>query len=304
MHESYVEQYALDVDFKKIYATLCHSNQVEELDYHVHDKFLYHLGKLCIPQGERVNIIREAHSSLIVGHFGVGKTVANLQRYLYWSKMNESGCSLCATSKPSNRKLGLYTPLLVPSRPWESISMDFVGGLPMSKKNHDYLYVVVERFNKMSILMPCKKQVTTEQTTQMFFQHVWVHFGLPKSIISDRNSRFIGNFWSSLWALMDTTLKKSTDFHPQIDGQTKLVNRTVVHILCGYCSKHPKLWDENLHYIHHAYNRAKFSSTQTSPFEACFGYFPKSPLDFIFGKDIAIDDQYDIDRENKFIEQI
>ena len=89
--------------------------------------------------------------------------MANLQRYCYWPKMNESvsryvrGCSLCATSKPSNQKLGLYTPLPVPSRPWESISMDFVGGLPMSRQNHDYLYVVVDRFRKMCILMPCKK---------------------------------------------------------------------------------------------------------------------------------------------------
>jgi hypothetical protein len=90
MHESCVEQYALDVDFEEVYATLCHSNQVEELDYHVHDKLLYHLGKLCIPQGERVNIVKKAHSSLIDGHFGVGKMVANLQRYFYWPKMNES----------------------------------------------------------------------------------------------------------------------------------------------------------------------------------------------------------------------
>jgi hypothetical protein len=310
MHESYVEQYALDTDFKEVYETLCHSNHVEELDYHVHNNLLYHLGKLCIPQGERINIIREAHSSLIAGHFGVGKTVANLQRYCYWPKMNESvsryvrGCSLCATSKPSNRKLGLYTPLPVPSRPWESISMDFVGGLPMSRRNHDYLYVVVDRFSKMCILMPCTKQVTAEQMTQMFFQNVWVHFGLPKSIISDRDSRFVGSFWSSLWALMDTKLKKSTAFHPQTDGQTEVVNRTVVHLLRAYCSKHPKLWDEHLHYIQHAYNRAKHSSTQTSPFEACFGYLPKSPLDFIFGKDIAVDGQYDIDRAEKFIEQI
>jgi hypothetical protein len=103
---------------------------------------------------------------------------------------------------------------------------------------------------------------------------------------------------------MDTKLKKSTSFHPQTDGQTEVVNRTVVHLLRGYCSKHPKLWDEHLHYIQHAYNRAKHSSTQTSPFEACFGYLPKSPLDFIFGKDIAIDGQYDIDRAEKFIEQI
>jgi hypothetical protein len=74
------------------------------------------------------------------------------------------------------------------------------------------------------------------------------------------------------------------------------VNRIVVHIIHGYCRKHPKLWDENLHYIQHAYNRAKHSPTQTSPFEACFGYFPKYHLYFIFGKDIAIDGHYDIDR--------
>jgi hypothetical protein len=83
-----------------------------------------------------------------------------------------------------------------------------------------------------------------------------------------------------------------------------VVNRTVVHLLRAYCNKHPKLWDEHLHYTQHAYNRAKHSSTQTSPFEACFGYFPKSPLDFIFGEDIVVDGQYDIDREEKFIEKI
>ena len=160
----------------------------------MHNSLLYHLGKLCIPQVERNNIIREAHTSLIAGHFGVGKTIAHLQSYCYWPRMNESvsrfirGCYLCATSKPSNRKLGLYTPLPVPSHPWESISMDFVGGLPMSRKGHDYLYVVVDRFNKMCILMACKKNITAEKTTNIFFQNVWIHFGLPTSIVSDRDS--------------------------------------------------------------------------------------------------------------------
>ena len=127
-------------------------NQNEELDYHVHNNMLYQLGKLCIPQRERNNIIREVHTSLIGGHFGVGKTVANLQRYFYWLHMIDSVShfirgSLCAISKPSNRKLELHTSLLVPSHPWESISMDFVVGLQMSMKGHDYLYVVVDRFS-------------------------------------------------------------------------------------------------------------------------------------------------------------
>ena len=76
--------------------------------------------------------------------------------------------------------------------------MYFVGGLLMSRKGHDYLYVVVDRFRKMCLLMPCKKKITAEQTANIFFQNVWVHFGLPTSIVSDRDFRFVGNFWSKL----------------------------------------------------------------------------------------------------------
>jgi hypothetical protein len=65
---------------------------------------------------------------------------------------------------------------------WKSVSMDFVGGLPMTKGGHDYLYVVVDRFNKMCILMPCKKHITAEKTNNLFFQYVWVQFGLTTSI--------------------------------------------------------------------------------------------------------------------------
>ena len=72
--------------------------------------------------------------------------------------------------------------------------MDFVGGLPMLRKKYDYLYAVVDRFSKIFILMTCEKIITAEQTTELYFQHVWVHFGLPTSIVSDRDSRFIGNF--------------------------------------------------------------------------------------------------------------
>jgi len=79
------------------------------------------------------------------------------------------GCVMCFASNPSNRKLGLYTALPIPSHPQESVSMDFVGGLPLSRKSHDYLYVVVDRFSKMCIWMPCKKKITVEQIDYVFF---------------------------------------------------------------------------------------------------------------------------------------
>ena len=149
-----------------------------------------------------------------------------------------------ATRKPFNIKLHLYIPLLVISCPWKRVSMDFGGGLPMSRKWNNYLDVVVDSFSKMCILFLCKKKIMAEMAAHLFFQNVWVHFGLPTSIISNSDSRVIRKFWSSLWNLMEIEMNKRTPFHPQIYGQTKVVNRNVVHTLRGYCGKHPKLWDE------------------------------------------------------------
>jgi hypothetical protein len=146
--------------------------------------------------------------------------MAHLRRFCYWPQMKAvvtkyvKGCMMSSTCKLTNRNLGLYSPLPVPSHPWESISMDFVGGLTMTKGGHDYLYVVVDRFNKMCILMPCKNHITAQQNTNLFFQYVWVHFGLPMSIVSDRDTQFLGDFWTSLWRMMDTKLKRSISFHP------------------------------------------------------------------------------------------
>jgi len=107
-----------------------------------------------------------------------------------------------------------------------------------------------------------------------------------------------------MWELIDTKLKKSTSFHPQTERQTEVVNRTVIQLLRGYCSKHPKLWDEHLCYVQHSYNCAKHSSTQRSPFETYFGFIPRSPLDFVFEKDIAVAGHSDVDKATRFIEQI
>lgn len=74
-------------------------------------------------------------------------------------------------------------------------------------------------------------------------------------------------------------LKRSTVFHPQIDGQTKVVNLTVVHMLRGYNAKHPKTWDESVPFLQFAINYTVHSSTNKSPSEACLGFLSQSPLD-------------------------
>jgi hypothetical protein len=96
--------------------------------------------------------------------------------------------------------------------------MDFVGGLPTNMKAHDYLFVVVDRFRKMCILMPCKNTIIGQEATNKFFEHVRVHFEIPRSIISDRDTCFLSAFRTTLWENMETKLKRSTTFHPQKNG--------------------------------------------------------------------------------------
>ena len=72
--------------------------------------------------------------------------------------------------------------------------MDFVGGLPTTRKGHDYLFVVSDRFNKMCVLMPYKKTINRQEATNLFFEQVWVHFGIPRSIILDKDTIFLSAF--------------------------------------------------------------------------------------------------------------
>lgn len=100
------------------------------------------------------------------GDFGVRKTIYHSHKIFYWPCMKGiltkyvNGCVICSICKQPYRKLGLYTPLLVPSHPWESVSMDFIGWFPFLRKCHEFLHIMVDRFSKMCFLMPCKKSTS------------------------------------------------------------------------------------------------------------------------------------------------
>jgi hypothetical protein len=136
----------------------------------------------------------------MAGHFGMEKTVAVLQKHFYWMKLFQDVSKYirsyiaCAIVKPTTKKQGLYTPLPTPDRPWESILMDYMSGLPSTMQENDCAFLVVDQFSKMAILTVWKKNITTEATTNLFFEHVWVHFGIPQTIVSDRDNKFLSTF--------------------------------------------------------------------------------------------------------------
>ena len=233
-------------------------------------------GAVYVPNDRRLRtrLLALAHDA--AGHFGRARTIERLSRHCLWSNMSREvedycrSCAVCAANKGSNEMpAGLLQPLPIPSGVWESVGVDFVGPLPQSTEGNDCILVLVDRFSKMVKLRPCKKTITAVQTGRLLLDMLLEVGKLPSSIISDRDVRFTGAVWGQLWRGLKTELKMSTAYHPQTDGQTERMNRTMQTVLRSYCEQR-KDWQLWLPFVAAAYNSTQQESTKRTPFELNF----------------------------------
>jgi hypothetical protein len=113
----------------------------------------------------------------------------------------ERVCARCVTCKQAKSRVSLhrlYTPSLVPSAPRVNISMDFVLGLLRSRKDRDSIFVVVDRFSKMTHFISCHKTDDATHIADLFFRKIVRLHGVPRSIVSDHDVKFLNYFWKVL----------------------------------------------------------------------------------------------------------
>lgn len=146
--------YQTDMDFKEAYEAYQNPlprNNSPWLDYNLQEKLLFKGGQLCILEClMRENIIREKHNGGLARHFSIDKTLDQLNHFYYWPRMRRdvqrfvTRCKVCQLAKGHSQNTRLYTPLPIPSKPWDSVSLDFILGLPRMQWGYDLVMVVVD----------------------------------------------------------------------------------------------------------------------------------------------------------------
>jgi hypothetical protein len=181
-------------------------------------------------------------------------------------------------------------------------------GLPSTKRGNDCAFVVVDLFSKMAILATCKKSITVEATTKLFFERVWIHFGIPQNIILDQDSQFLKTLWSQPLVTIGHQAHQIHCLPPPNIWKNQGCQPMIVHIPCMYNSKHPRTWDESIPYVHHNYNRAIHSSIDHNPFQVGLGFQPLGPMDVALPLVATQEDsshaQTEAEKSTRFIEQI
>jgi hypothetical protein len=241
--------------------------------------------RLCVPTRElQVAILSEYHNATFAAHPGRDRMVQALVKSYFWRGMVAdvgrfvSSCERCQKSKPRNVAVpGPPMPLDPPESPWEHLSIDFMTDLPTTQRGNDMLMVVVDRFSKMAHLTPCKKTCTSEQVARLIVRDVFRLHGVPKSVVSDRDPRFTSDMWKAFWKQLGTTLSMSTADHPQTDGQTEVVNRSINWMFRTVLESPGPAWDELVPLLEFAHNSMAVRTTGTSPFEVVYGRAPTLP---------------------------
>lgn len=272
--------------------TALHQDPLSKPGFSLTNGTLLYKGRLVIPSSSPwiSKLLTEFHNTPTGGHSGFYRTYRRLASQVYWLGMTKAikqyirSCDSCQRYKSSTLSPnGLLQPLPIPDQVWDDISLDFITGLPKSK-GFDVILVVVDRLSKYCHFIPLKHPFSARSLAAVFLREIVRLHGIPKTVLSDRDPLFLSTFWKEIFSLQGSTLKFSSASHPETDGQTEVVNRSLETYLRCFASEQPKTWFFWLSWAEYWHNTSFHVSTNTTPFEIVYGRPPPSIFRFVPGE--------------------
>ena len=196
---------------------------------------------LCVLDSLHIEVMSEVHNILTESaHGGHTKTYNHIASTYYWPKISwdinksVSTCDICQKAKPRRHTpVRLLQPIPTPSQPFKVVFMDFIPELPLSSRFNNIL-VIVDKLTKYAIFIPTTISVTEVKTAKLFFHHIISKFGILQQLITDRYARWKEEFWKEICKRMGMVRSLTMAYHPQADGQTKVLNKSLEISLHAY----------------------------------------------------------------------
>ncbi|UYV66855.1 hypothetical protein LAZ67_4003110 [Cordylochernes scorpioides] len=227
---------------------------------------------LIVPKNKQKELLENMHDHPASGHMGIKRTYNRLKSKYFWPSMLKtveeyvSSCPECQFRKtPSRLPQGLLQPIPPASRPFEKMGIDLMGRFPKSGRGNSWILVCTDYYSRY-IETAALPRGTAEEIADFFLQRVVLRHGAPKTVISDRGSCFLSKLFNEVLKICNTLHKKTTSYHPQTNGQTERMNRTLADMMAMYIDERHQNWDEILPFVTFAYNSSIQDTTGYSPY--------------------------------------
>lgn len=244
--------------------------------------------RLCIPQSMIKEVLAIAHGD---GHPGFERCFDTVSKSWYIHGLTKQlrdyirhcpDCLLLQTRR--HQPYGSLQPIECPAVPFETLTIDFILGLPISEEGFDCAMTVVDKFTKRCTFVPGKSTWTAgEWATALLDRLAIGDWGTPKALLSDRDPKFLSDLWKAIFEKLDVKLLYSTAYHPQTDGTTERMNQTAEIGLRFYLHTllKPSAWPSVLPRLQALLNNSQSSATTKAPNEISYGFALNKPIDLL-----------------------
>lgn len=279
------------------------------------DRLLYNVEcenpRLVIPKSMVKQIISYHHDTLFSGHQGIKKTTSLLKDRYFWPSLNKdveeyvSQCISCnqrKTGKRNRAPMAKFNPTL---EPFELVSLDIVGPLPVSRNGNRYLLTFIDYLTRYCEAIPIHYQ-TADIVAKEFVHKIVTRHGVPKRLLTDQGRNFVSSFFKGVCTLMGIKKIQTTPYHPQCNGLLERLHKSIADMISHYISKDGKDWDELVPYALMAYRSTRQTSTGYSPHMMLYGNEMRLPTadDLAMKVDVNEDTRYELDNLIKRLKEV